>query len=249
MLTYGIRLDQAAKAAVRLTYQKRFEVASAALQEKCLRLEPAMKESRTAEDIYRQGAKLLNAERGYPSLFAHFDHGDLDVTIMSTKGEVGTPDFPAGNPVTLMEIPLNQRLSMHFPDISGLDRRPDMVRYQETGGREFSCRATHPVELIDDVGVTSTFSYFSYHLTGVMPEDFIKDRGAVLVTPLGIDRVTMFGYGMMWEYREQGPFSMQEIQEARLLSTLFTKRIIENWMDQAADFMQKRYGGEKLNVG
>jgi len=59
----------------------------------------------------------------------------------------------------------------------------------------------------------------------------------------------MFGYGMMWEYREQGPFSMREIQEARLLSTLFTRRIIENWMDQAAEYMQKRYGGDKLNVG
>ena len=89
------------------------------------------------------------------------------------------------------------------------------------------------VQLVWDKG-EETESYFSNVIVGVLPMEFKKESGSVLLTPLGIEQSTPLGFGIIWEYRERVPFSSSEIQAARTFSALFTLQIAERFINEQA---------------
>jgi hypothetical protein len=52
---------------------------------------------------------------------------------------------------------------------------------------------------------------------------------------MGLERSTALGFGFIFEYQEDGPFSMNSIQEAQTYSSLFTLLVSELVLARAYD--------------
>jgi len=189
------------------------------------RIREAARELKTAQEIYRNAAALFSAQCGHPSLIARLNRSSADIQVTSSC-DFDNPRFASDGPTYLMGRALVDKVSIHVPDISGLDKRSVTERISDTGGKKFFDEHRIKVEFIRNELLEAVL-YPSRNINSLLPVQFEKQAGALLLTPLGIDQSYTIGLGFMLEYQERGPFSFEAIQEARAYSDLFTELIAE----------------------
>ena len=174
----------------------------------------------TPQAIMMAAAPPFSTVRETSAMFVRFDPNNLQVTVLSHAGEVGRADFPAANPVTLMAPVINQRLSLHVPDLSGLDRQSPLARLAHTRGRCLLGHTVHPYEVIGALAGPVISQALSGEIIAILPRSFNADSGAVLLTPLGFDAPGHAAFGFIYEHKNSR-FSLEAINEARAFSSLF----------------------------
>jgi hypothetical protein len=161
------------------------------------------------EDVHRTAAGEYASYRRTSSIFVHFEQSDLDIYVQAGSGIFldGPASFACESPTTgLIARTLIDRVSIHVPDL-----------------------AKYEVEFIsDNYAAKQAVS----GLRGAMPYGFKRTNGSALITPLGIERSSDLGFGFIFEYDEQAPFSLESIIEARTYSSLFTLKIAEKYLEQ-----------------
>jgi hypothetical protein len=176
-------------------------------------------------------APLHTELTGNSTMFVRYDSADLTHAIESRSGVFQEPpaDFIADSPTAnLMAKTLTVRQSVHVPSFANLDKRSIEQVIADTGGKEVYSSRTYQVELVAENDVTVD-TYYNKFIQNIIPYNLKPAEGAVLLTPLGLERSTEFGFGFIYEYRPQ-PFSYRQIMEARALSTAFTLAITERIM-------------------
>jgi len=129
-------------------------------------------------------------------MFVRFQQMDLTLHVESSSGELtGYQRIACEQPTAgPTALPLTSRKSVHLPDIR-----------------------SNRIELFDDSSVEEDWA-----LRIATPVGFAKKSGSVLITPLGLERSTPLGFGFIYEYSEEHPFSLVSIMSARTYSSLFT---------------------------
>jgi len=234
MIAYALTRDSLGK--VKAAYQQRMAHISESEAASLRGIETGLGVCRTAEEVFEKAAGLYSPERGNSSLFACFHHNHLNLEVSSVSGALagssGRAEFISDNPPFLMGKVLGDRLSLHLQNLAGLDRRSFEQRIADTGGRQVFGAQDREVELVDEEGAVLTQWYYSRQLLGVLPMNFRREQGAMLLTPLGIENSTVLAFGLICEYREQGPFDPASIRSARNYSALFTQEIVKREIEE-----------------
>lgn len=179
------------------------------------------------KDVFKMAADLYSLVRGNAAALISFDH-----LMLTTKVEASSPleavplAFPSNSPNCLMGEALGQRLSVHVPAIGYLERRSLAdIQKISAGQRAFGTERTE-VETTNGEGKVEAANYPANIITSLVPVGFNKN-GSLLLTPLGAERSTLFGFGFIWEYQATGPFSSEAIMLARTYAALFTYEIVK----------------------
>lgn len=179
-------------------------------------------------DVFKAGQNFYSRERGTPSAFVRFSQQEMSVTVESASDELGGKNFSFSSevPPQLMSRSLIERVSLHIPTIVGIEKQSIDDRILASQGRRAFGVQKSTVQIIDEANQTVEEVQAS-NVVGLMPSGCDWQIGALLITPLGIEKSTEFGFGFIYEYREDGPFSLKEVKEARALSSLFALQIVK----------------------
>lgn len=183
---------------MRQEYRRRLNL-TPALAGNCVKIKADLQRAKTSGETFRQAAAIYSNYAGNPSMFVRFQQMDLTLHVESSSGELTGYERIACEQPTAgpTAIPLTSRKSVHFPDIR-----------------------SNRIELFDDCTVEEDRA-----LRVATPVGFSKKTGSVLITPLGLERSTSLGFGFIYEYNEENPFSLASIASARTYSSLFTLNI------------------------
>jgi hypothetical protein len=198
------------------------------LARRCNDIGTYLRSIKTPPKLFKHFAEIYSASRGNPAMFVRYDASIQTIVIeFASKTLIGA-DFPSNTPTAnLMTRTLTERASVHIPTISGVERKSVLERINESAGRRIFSDMTFDVEFFDE-GKVTTEQYYNRSILEVLPREFNnKDRGAVLLTPLGLERSTELGFGFIFEYQEKCPFSISAIREARTYSAFFMLLIAE----------------------
>lgn len=212
---------------IKQVYGQRLRTAPDTIAANCRRMDQKFSGHKSADSIFANAADAYSSCVGHDSLFACFDHQTVSLEIGSANGALESrAGFHADTPNVLQTKTIGEdRLSVHVPSISGLDRRSLLQRISDTGGREIFGSKTIDVEYVSE-NKSETGSSFSSGIIGLLPKHFTLEEGAILLTPLGIEQSTPLGFGFFMEFMDNGIFLPVAIHQARTYSTFFTWQII-----------------------
>jgi|GEM_PF-7024126 len=157
-----------------------------------------------AGEVLGQSARVYTLARGNSSLFVRFDRANmaLEAASASARFEEQECAFTDEWSSSLIARTItSKRISVHVPNIQE-------AQVEFVNDREIDQRSVDP----HDVTLVTL-----PHLRG--------SRGALLLTPLGVENSDTLGYGFIYEHRVSTPFSPEAIQDARALSAVFVLEI------------------------
>jgi len=225
MLIYSLKTNSLP--AIQRAYSAQYKAADIKVRNKCEAVQKELVPLRTMADVFTRSAEIYSRIRPDSSaMFCSFSHISQTIELHSAVGLLrGTLPGDQSNSL-LGEALGRRRASLHFPDVAGVERKSLEQRLASSSGRELLCNQTIMAEQVSEEG-SFIKAVYTNRLLALVPEGFRFDRGALLVTPLGLERSTAFAFGAIIEHQENGPFSLEAINEARTLSHVFTWQIIE----------------------
>lgn len=196
-----IPLTRQSTSLISQTLQQRMR-SSPSLTSKCQQFIASLAEQKNLAETWRQAASIYTNIRNNESVLVFHDQPSQCLDVLSTSNFFAANQLELTGEWTscpLAKVINNDRKTIHVPNL-----KEDLFQY-------FDDQAT-------------LFEEYEYPFRWrVLPDDpFGKRPGALLITPLGLERSTLFGFGMIIEYQEQGPFDHASILEAQALATAFT---------------------------
>ncbi|MFA6169744.1 MAG: hypothetical protein WCW67_03535 [Candidatus Margulisiibacteriota bacterium] len=212
---------------IQKAYSAKLGTADLKVRKKYEAVQQALIPLRSMDEVFASSAGIYAGLRNEnATMFLAFSHIGQTIEVQSAVGRL-QGCLPSDQPNSLLGEALGRRrVSLHLPDIAGVERKSLEQRLVGSSGREAICNQTIMVEQFSEEGFF-TKAIYSNRLLAIVPENFSFDRGALLVTPLGLERSTAFAFGAIIEHQENGPFSLEAINEARTLSHVFTWQIVE----------------------